>query len=89
MGKLEVPAVFGWRPILMMGYDGRLRIIYPDGRVEYADWKRETFEYGCTTRSTQEEAYRAAVDRDASYAAMGMNPERFGDQNFSAFLGYL
>jgi hypothetical protein len=67
------------RPILMMRFNGSIRIIYPDGKVEFCMSSAEAFEEGCTTRETQKKAYRACVKYDGPRHA----------RNFSAVLGYL
>lgn len=70
------------RPILMMRYDGGIRIIHPSGRVEWTSYSLE-FEddlAACTTRRSQRAALKACVEYDK-------NP--VDEENFAAILGYL
>jgi hypothetical protein len=72
----------------MLRWDGGLRIIHPCGRVEwtgYWDADNELEVYGCTSRNTQEEAYRAC----ASYDGMRRHDYAGPAKTFSQFLGYL
>lgn len=42
-----------------------LRIIYPNGRIEYCDTPGFWYRFnGCTSRNTQERAIKAAIDYD-------------------------
>lgn len=82
------PKQFGRRPILMRRWDGGLRIIYPNGQVEYAN-QDETFESvarhyipPCTCRPSQRQAFKAARSYDYDCS-------RYIQTNLSAFLGYL
>jgi hypothetical protein len=81
--KKRTPEIFGKYPILMQRYCGGLRIIYPDGRVEFSlgihDFETTKVIYpdkACTQKSTQKESYLAAVQFD--------KPE-----GIECFLGYL
>lgn len=85
------PKVFGKRPILMQRWEGGIRIIHVDGRVEYSDHLtgREYPPFanadGCTSRPTQKEAYKACLEYDKTYSNMNPNDET----RYGAFLGYL
>jgi len=78
--------VFGVAPILMQRFDGGIRIIHPNGEVEYATFF-DGHEMGlgsakgCTSRPTQRAAYKACIEYD------DCGPQR--DRRYSKFLGYL
>lgn len=87
MKKQKAPEEFGKRPILMMRCDGGLRIIHPNGEVEFV-FHDTPFENicipACTTRRNQKAAYRASVKYDRMQAFFE------GDiYSYSQFLGYL
>ncbi len=79
MSRKRVPKQFGRRPILMQRYCGGLRIIYPDGRVEFSlaeitfEETKKIYPRACTSSKTQKEAYEAAVvfDRPARATFLG------------------
>ena len=94
------PKIFGKRPILMQRWEGGIRIIHIDGRVEYSSHllhEGEEFANadGCTSRPTQEAAYKACVEYDKDYSGMGASSKSFAKMSdnsmwaYSAFLGYL
>lgn len=79
--KKRHPKVFGKRPILMMRYDGGLRIIYPRGTVQWVSYDGGSWDgYACTTSRNQKKAYEKCVRFDAPPVA---------PSGYSAFLGYL
>lgn len=93
------PKIFGKRPILMQRYDGGLRIINTDGKVEYlANYYSNTPGWleistfvvgntkGCTSATTQEEAYNNCLVWDQEHAWLYSNEFTAG---YAAFLGYL
>ena len=84
---------FGKHPILMQRWDGGLRILYPNGTVEWAPFSdpvRSDFDeaIGCTSRNTQEAAYNACVLYDRCESAYNRKFES-GGKSLSAVLGYL
>jgi hypothetical protein len=82
---MKHPKVFGKRPILMMRFNGSIRIIYPNGKVEWCtgivDCPEDIHGPACTDGKSQKEAYLNAVEYDSA----GTHP----DHQWSAFLGYL
>ena len=39
----------------------RLRILYPDGRVQFFRFPNRSFTHGCTSRSSQKDAQEACI----------------------------
>jgi hypothetical protein len=86
--KTLKPTHFGKRPILMLRACGGLRIIYPDGKVEFTyemDDTQAVFRYGCTSSTSQKKAFNECVAYDRRIR--GRSAKGYGSH--SAFLGYL
>ena len=82
--------VFGKRPILMQRFDGGIRIIHVNGKVEWDDSRHLlcNFEehpngmYACTEGSSQKDAFEKAIEFDKDDSGLNL-------PNYSKFLGYL
>ena len=83
---MKQPTEFGIAPILMMRWDGSLRIISPKGNVEWSAGNGQTIDgQVCTSRCNQQSAYDASVAHDKMRTRLSYKQYK----NYSAFLGYL
>jgi hypothetical protein len=76
----------------MQRWEGGLRIIHVDGRVEWASNTESTFENadGCTSRGTQKSAYQACIEYDRYYSGFRKKDNvSWLPMKLGAFLGYL
>jgi hypothetical protein len=66
----KIPECNGRPQMWLRGIDGNngLRIIYPNGKVEYTHGISALFDSGCTSSTTQEEAVIKMIAYDISFS---------------------
>ena len=94
---VKIPKLNGRPQLWMRGaYAGGLRIVYPNGNVEYCiEEKQKTafFEdYACTFRFNQMDAIKASIDYDKGhkYDVFSTQTDTYAEKHgVPEFLGYL